>query len=198
MAEKIIDWFTVNGKHIPIHEGESKSDAYNREIAKTNEDKKNRDIQKNKEQADKLNKKPEIKSIDYTKKTEDGKTAQDGSITMEYCHISNKTANFGKQYGQNLEPSGEYMTYIEEGTQHINQPNYQYGNIHFSKPLILEHKSTGENGWKKDLSEKYGGKTGKSLSNAIKKDGYDAVVTYEIYKGNKSWVEIVNLNGKKQ
>ena len=44
----------------------------------------------------------------------------------------------------------------------------------------------------------YGGKVGKALSNAIKKDGYDAVMTYEDYKGNREWVEIVNLNGKKQ
>ena len=197
MAEReIIGWFTVNGVHRPIYEGESKEDAYNREVATLNEKTKQSQIAKNKEQADKLNNKE--KTIDYDKKTEDGKVAKDGSITMQYCHISNKTQNFGKQFGQHLEPAGEYMTYIPEGTKHIEEPNYHYGNIHFSKPLILEHKSTGENGWKKDLSDKFGGKTGKALSTAIKKEGYDAVVTYEIYKGNKSWVEIVNLNGKKQ
>ena len=192
MAE-VSDWITVNGQHIPILKGESKEDAYNRAVAKSNEDKKQSDIQKNKDVADKLNGK-----IDYSKKTADGETAKDGSITMEYCHISNKTADFGKQYGQHLEPSGEYMTYIPEGTKHVEAPNYTYGNIHFSNPLVMEHKSTGENGWKKDLSERFGGKTGKALSTAIKKAGYDAVATYEIYKGNKSWVEIVNLNGKKQ
>ena len=60
MAErKIVDWFTMNGKHIPIYEGESKADAVNRSIAKDNEDKKAEQIRKNKEQADKLNGKSE-------------------------------------------------------------------------------------------------------------------------------------------
>lgn len=131
--------------------------------------------------------------------TADGKTAKNGSMTFEYLHIQNAgTQNFGTQYGQNLEPSGEYMSFIPEGTPHIDLPNYQYGVIHFDNPLILEHKSTGAEGWKKDLSEQFGGKTGKALSNAIKKAGYDAVVTWEEYRGQRVWSEIVNLNGKKR
>ena len=131
--------------------------------------------------------------------TEDGKLAKDGSMTFEYLHISNpNTQNFGTLYGQNLEPSGEYMTFIPQGTPHIDMPNYQYGVITFKKPLVIEHKSTGEDGWKKDLSEMYGGKTKKTLSNAVMKDGYDAIVTYEDYKGQRVWSEIVNLKGKKQ
>ena len=57
MAEEreVIGWFTVNGVHRPIYEGESKQDAYNREVAKLNEDTKNRQIAKSKEQADRLN-----------------------------------------------------------------------------------------------------------------------------------------------
>lgn len=53
--KKVVDWFTSNGKHIPIYEGESKDDALNRSIALQNEDKKQADIKKNKEQAEKLN-----------------------------------------------------------------------------------------------------------------------------------------------
>lgn len=45
----------MNGVHIPIHEGESKEDAVNKAIAKHNEDKKESDMAKAKEQADKLN-----------------------------------------------------------------------------------------------------------------------------------------------
>ena len=55
--KKIIDWFTSNGKHIPIYEGESKQDALNRSIAKDNEEKKQSDIEKNAKEADRLNKK---------------------------------------------------------------------------------------------------------------------------------------------
>lgn len=47
---KIVDWFTMSGKHIPIFEGESKQDALNRSIAKDNEDKKNAQIKQNAEQ----------------------------------------------------------------------------------------------------------------------------------------------------
>ena len=49
MSEKqAVGWFTVKGKHIPIFEGESKQDALNRVIAKNNESKKQKDIERNK------------------------------------------------------------------------------------------------------------------------------------------------------
>ena len=57
-------WITVNGQHIPIFEGETKDQAVNRYIAKTNEEKKQKDIARNKAQADKLNGK---KSKEQTK-----------------------------------------------------------------------------------------------------------------------------------
>ena len=57
MDKKVTGWFTMNGKHIPIYEGESKADAVNRSIAKDAEDKKQADIQRNREEAKKLNKK---------------------------------------------------------------------------------------------------------------------------------------------
>ena len=70
MAEKkIVGWYTWNVKHYPIFEGESKQDAYNRSVAKDNEDKKAEQIAKNKEQADKLNGKAKYHSSDG-KKTE--------------------------------------------------------------------------------------------------------------------------------
>ena len=65
MAErKITGWFTMNGNHIPIYEGETTRDAMNRAVAKMNEDKKNEQIKKNKEQADKLNGKSEESNSD--------------------------------------------------------------------------------------------------------------------------------------
>ena len=124
----------------------------------------------------------------------------DGSITMTYVHIKNNTQKIkGMDFGQDIEPAGEYMSMDTlQGQNKIDQPNYEYGTIHFKKPLVLEHKSTDSKGWKKDLSDMYGGKKKKALSNAIMKDGYDAVMTWEMYRGNKEWVEIVNLKGQKQ
>lgn len=56
MAEKkVTGWFTMNGKHIPIFEGESKDDAVNRAVAKANEDKKAEQIAKNQRTANSLN-----------------------------------------------------------------------------------------------------------------------------------------------
>ena len=127
--------------------------------------------------------------------------ASDGSITMTYVHIKNNgPVNVqGMDFGQDLEPSCEYMNMdTMQGQNKIDLPNYEYGTITFKNPLILEHKNTGSTGWKKDLSEMFDGKTGKALSNAIKKAGYDAVMTYEMYKGNREWSEIVNLGGKKK
>jgi hypothetical protein len=126
--------------------------------------------------------------------------AKDGSLTMTYVHIHNNTQKIkGMDFGQDIEPAGEYMSMdTMRGKSKIDLPNYEYGTIHFKKPLIIEHKNTSSKGWKKDLSERYGGKTKKALSNAIKKDGYDAVITYEIYKGKKEYVEIVNLGGEKR
>ena len=49
------EWITVNGRHILIGDGESREDAINRAIAKKNEDIKEKQINQNKAQADKLN-----------------------------------------------------------------------------------------------------------------------------------------------
>ena len=65
------DWITVNGKHIPIFDGESKQDAYNRAVAKSNEEKKAKEIAQNKEQADKTSK--DQKLAELQKKLEEAK-----------------------------------------------------------------------------------------------------------------------------
>lgn len=123
--------------------------------------------------------------------------ANDGSITMNYVHINNGgRVVTGEDYGQDLEPAGEYMNF-DDSEYKINLPNYEYGTIHFENPLILEWKNTRSTGWKKDLSEMFGNKKGKALSKAIIKAGYDAVMTWEMFRGKRVWSEIVNLNGKK-
>ncbi len=59
--------------------------------------------------------------------------------------------------------------------------------------LVVEHKSTDSNGWKRDLSDMFGGKTGAKLTDAIKQAGYDAIITYDKY----GLSETVNLGGIK-
>ena len=59
--------------------------------------------------------------------------------------------------------------------------------------MFLEWKSTGINGWKKDLSLKFNGLTGFKLSNEIKKQ-YNIIITFK----NNEIFECVNLNCKKE
>ena len=63
MAE-VQEWITINGQHVPILNGESKDDAYNRFVAKHNSDTKEAQIKKNQEQADKLNREKQIAELE--------------------------------------------------------------------------------------------------------------------------------------
>ena len=50
-----VAWITVNGNHVPLFEGESKQDAVNRSVAERNEAAKEKQIARNKAEADVLN-----------------------------------------------------------------------------------------------------------------------------------------------
>ena len=123
---------------------------------------------------------------------------KDSDVEIAYMrNLDTNTAYYGSRFGQNLEPSGEYMIMDTLYNDHLNKkyliPNYEYGFISFKKPLILDFINTADTGWKKTLSDRYKGKTGKRLSTAITKDGYDGIITMD---GNDV-SEIVNLNGIK-
>lgn len=108
-----------------------------------------------------------------------------------------KTANYGSMYGQNIEPAGEYMTVDDlynDRPQKYMLPNYEYGFITFKHPLIVDFIDTTDKGWKKTVSDMFNGLTGKRLSNAIKKAGYDGIITISEYGPE----EIVNLSGYKE
>lgn len=123
-------------------------------------------------------------------------TVQTGKrLTINYYHNKERSPILpNDDFAQSIEPAGEYM-----GNDTMNGkyriPGFEYGKITFNNPLVLDFKNTGHGGWKTDLSNRFGGKKKKALSNAIKKAGYDAVVTID-ESGNIR--EIVNLNGKKE
>lgn len=115
------------------------------------------------------------------------------NLTMTYVRVPNhNTQNFGSTYGQNIEPAGEYMS-MDTSKGKYKIEGYEYGIIQFNKPLVLEHINTSDTGWKKTVSDMYNGLTGRELSNALIKDGYDSIVTYD----ENGYNEIVNLNGTK-
>ena len=64
MADREIkSWITINGQHIPIYDGESKQDAVNRYTAKSNEEKRQSDIKRNADEANKLSKEKKLAEL---------------------------------------------------------------------------------------------------------------------------------------
>ena len=114
---------------------------------------------------------------------------------MSYYHNTQPSPKMaGDMFAQSIEPAGEYIAHdTMNGSNQI--PGFEYGKISFNSPLVLEHKSTGHGGWKTDLSNMFGGKKGKALSNAIKKAGYDGIITIDSKAGEI--LETVNLAGNK-
>lgn len=115
-------------------------------------------------------------------------------VTIPYRKNLEKSAHMGSMFAQDIEPAGDYINYHETqwGT---NLPNHVYGQITFYNPFIIEWETTSHGGWKTKLSEQFGGKTKKALTNEIVKAGYDAVITVD--SGNGEFMEIVNINGIK-
>lgn len=121
----------------------------------------------------------------------------DSNMKIAYMKNKEKSGYYGSRYGQNIEPAGEYVTVddlYEERPNNYMLPNYEYGFITFRKPLIIDFIDTTDKGWKLSLSNMFNGKTKKSLSNAIKRKGYDGIVTVSKY----GIEEVVNLSGTKE
>lgn len=130
-------------------------------------------------------------------------------VTFNFMKNTEKAPYYSdNRFGQNLEPSGEFVTFYnydyetykdrKENKEYAIEAmdTYNFGTLTFNNPYVIdENISTGPEGWKKDLSDTYNGKTGKKLSNALMKDGYDGVVIYDSKYGEPA--EIVNLNGTK-
>lgn len=117
-------------------------------------------------------------------------------VTLYYSRNTESARPNARAFGDvgiDIEPAGEYMN-VEQNTE-LKAPTdkWESGAVRFTNPLVLEHKNTTSTGWKKDLSDMFGGKTGKALTAAVKKAGHDAIITYDTYGLN----ETVNLGGQK-
>jgi hypothetical protein len=132
---------------------------------------------------------PDIRKISASKwKTGD-------KITFDFIHNTEKAPQMGGRFGQDLEPSGKYIQKKYSVSDISKMPNMEEGKVTFENPLVLDWGGGyGESSnWKKVLSDKYDGKTGIELSRAIKKDGYDGVITWD--KKHNEPSEIVDLRG---
>lgn len=120
------------------------------------------------------------------------------SSPMEVSYIRNptslsKSAAADHDFGQDVEPSGRYLT--ESGG--VTPDGWESGTVRFEKPLHLEFGESGlyseDDNWKRRLSGFYDGKTGKDLSKAVQADGYDGIVTHDKYGTS----EIVDLTARR-
>ncbi len=104
--------------------------------------------------------------------------SQEGKFKFDFFHNTEKAPKPppGDPFGQKLEPAGRFMNLISKSTPGSGNPKVIRGTIEFNNPLIVDFISTGPNGWKRVLSNEFGGKTGKSLSKAISKNGNDAII----------------------
>lgn len=118
-------------------------------------------------------------------------------VTVRFVRNTKKAPNFGPTYQQDIEPAGRYLIHNPEPGDLPMQ--WERGEVRFSNPLVLEFNERGEmaydkDSWKAYLSRKYGGKKGKALSRAIKRDGYDGIVTVQqTSRGARYTGEIVDL-----
>jgi len=113
--------------------------------------------------------------------------------TFFYAHNKEKAPDLGKTFAQDIEPSGKYIVSVSEKSK-LPLENYEYGYITFNKPYVIEHETTRHGGWKTKISDKYNGLTGKKLTEALIKDGYDGIITRDKDSGYTK--EIVSLQRK--
>lgn len=83
---------------------------------------------------------------------------------------------------------GRYMVERPEGYRSPDA-RWEQGEVTFQNPLVLKFEEADATNWKDALSKQYG-KTGKSLTDAIRSEGHDGIITYDRY-GTQ---EIVDLS----
>lgn len=112
-------------------------------------------------------------------------------VTFEFIRNNTPAPYFGSRFQQDVEPAGRYMLTKPPGWKKTD-PSWTDGTIHFANPLVLAFNSDtnaealyGETSWKAHLQRAYGGRTGHNLSRAIRKDGYDGIVTVNLIGRDK-------------
>jgi len=116
-------------------------------------------------------------------------------------YINGKPSTEGTgRFNQQYEPTGEYMNIVSKRGYDSALPNLKKGITEFKNPLMIETDNSPL--WKKQLSEKYNGLTRNELSQAIKNDGYDGIVTMAKSGSGKHYpsevVDLKNLKANKK
>ena len=108
-------------------------------------------------------------------------------FTFTALHNKEKSPDMGSRFGQDKEPAGRYVVAISDSnTAAADMPDkFDRRTVTFQNPLVIEFGGGYQeaSNWKQVLSGRYGGLTGKALSQAIVDDGFDGIVTVEPAKG---------------
>lgn len=112
------------------------------------------------------------------------------SGTLNVERNTKGTEYFGSRFGQDIEPKGYYCMQ-RENTMADDWPNYEFRTVGIRKPVVIQISDDTRIKWKADLSQMFGGLTGKRLSNKLIKLGYDAIITVD--SGGHTW-EMVLFN----
>lgn len=116
-------------------------------------------------------------------------------MEMPFLHnpVSSTTHRVNQDFGQDIEPAGRYVSHSEG----FVPEGWESGTVRFERPLHLAFGESGlyteDDNWKRRLSAHYGGKTGAALSDAVRADGYDGIVTHDEY----GLSEIVDLGSSR-
>lgn len=108
-----------------------------------------------------------------------GKFQTGQSVTFDFRHdTASATKMFGipqagDRFQRDLEPSGRYITEVDDATKVDTSGTVISGTITFDNPLVIDSTN-----WKQELSDFYNA-TGKNLSQALIAAGYDGVVTVD-------------------
>lgn len=119
--------------------------------------------------------------VEVASESESDKVQTGQPMTFNFAHNKDSaTAMFGKPkkdspFERGFEPSGKYMTMVDDSFQVFPGQNMEVGKQTFNNPLVIDMSEDGK--WKEDLSKQYGGKKGKRLSKAVIANGYDGIVT---------------------
>lgn len=116
---------------------------------------------------------------------------------MELDWMHNETPSTVHQgdpsaFGRDVEPAGRYVTQRPQDVEPAE--GWSTGSTSFARPLHLDFGGGYDHptNWKRRLSDAYGGKSGHELSQAVRADGYDGIVTHN---GKYGTSEIVDLTG---
>lgn len=123
-----------------------------------------------------------------------GKFKTGQPVVFDFVHnTESATKLFGKPkkdspYDRGYEPSGRYVTQVDNAQNATIGPNMIKGTLRFENPLVVNGDQ-----WKRNLSAAFGNKRGKNLSKSVIAAGYDGVVTVAHGKSGDYISEILDL-----